>query len=132
VRALATDTGATAASPLAAAAAAEIAVLALPWAAAETAVRGLGCLEGKAVVACMGPILRTAAGIGLAVGHGTSGGQIVQDWLPRAHVVGTLAPVGAEILADTGRLPCPAVMFVAGNDARSQGCRRADAGRPRV
>jgi predicted dinucleotide-binding enzyme len=68
----------------------------------------------------MNPILRTAAGIGLAVGHGTSGGQIVQDWLPRAHVVATRTPVGAEIMADTGRLPCPAVMFIAGNDAAAK------------
>ena len=114
---LAAETGAQVAPPAEAARQAEIVILALPWGVAEVAVRGLGDLTGKAVVDCMNPIGRTAGGMGLAVGHSTSGGEIVQGWLPGARVVKTLNQVGAEIMADTARLPHPPVMFMAGDDA---------------
>lgn len=115
--ALAGETGARAALPAQAARDADIVVLALPWGAAEAAVGALGDLTGKAVVDCTNPIGRTADGMGLILGHDTSGGEIVQGWLPRAHVVKTLNQVGAEIMADTSRLPHAPVMFMAGNDA---------------
>lgn len=115
--ALATETGATVAPPATAATGADIVVLALPWGAAEAAVKDLGDLTGKAVVDCMNPIGRISGGMGLLVGHVTSGGEIVQGWLPGAHVVKTLNQVGAEIMADTSRLPHPPVMFMAGDDA---------------
>ena len=114
--ALATETGAQVAPSAEAARGADIVILALPWAAAEAAVGDLGDLAGQTVVDCMNPIGRTAAGMGLTVGHTTSGGEIVQNWLPRAQVVKTLNQVGAEIMADTARLPHPPVMFMAGND----------------
>lgn len=115
-QALAAATGASVHVPARAAELAEIVVLALPWGAAEMAVRDLGDLSGKIVVDCMNPIGRTAAGMGLTVGHGTSGGEIVQGWLPGARVVKTLNQVGAEIMADAGRLAQRPVMFMAGND----------------
>jgi hypothetical protein len=114
--ALATETGAQVAPPAEAAKGADIVILALPWGAAEAAVRDLGDLAGQTVVDCMNPIGRTAGGMGLTVGHTTSGGEIVQGWLPGAHVVKTLNQVGAEIMADTARLPHRPVMFMAGND----------------
>lgn len=116
VSALAAATGARVALPAEAARGADVIVLALPWAAAEGAVQALGDLAGKTVVDCMNPIGRTSAGIGLTLGHTTSGGEIVQGWLPGAHVVKTLNQVGAEIIADTTRLPRAPVMFMAGND----------------
>lgn len=119
--ALATETAASVALPAEAAKNADIVVLALPWAAAEAAIKGLGDLTGKAVVDCMNPIGRTSGGMGLIVGHSTSGGEIVQGWLPGAHVVKTLNQVGAEIMADTTRLPHRPVMFMAGNDAGAKG-----------
>lgn len=115
--ALAAETGAQVAPPAEAAKDAEIVILALPWGAAEEAVRGLGDLTGTAVVDCMNPIGRTAGGMGLMVGHSTSGGEIVQGWLPGAQVVKTLNQVGAEIMAGATRLPHPPVMFMAGDDA---------------
>lgn len=114
--ALSAETGAQIAPPAEASKSADIVILALPWAAAEAAVRDLGDLAGQTVVDCMNPIGRTAAGMGLTVGHTTSGGEIVQGWLPGAHVVKTLNQVGAEIMADTARLPHRPVMFMAGND----------------
>ncbi len=114
--ALATETGAQVAAPAEAAKGADIVILALPWGAAEAAVRGLGNLAGQTVVDCTNPIGRTAGGMGLTLGHTTSGGEVVQGWLPGAHVVKTLNQVGAEIMADTARLPHRPVMFMAGND----------------
>lgn len=117
VQALATDTEASVALPADAAKRADIVILALPWGAAEEAVKGLGDLTGKTVVDCMNPIGRSAGGMGLMLGHTNSGGEVVQGWLPGAHVVKTLNQVGAEIMADTARLPHRPVMFMAGNDA---------------
>jgi predicted dinucleotide-binding enzyme len=114
--ALATETGAQVGLPAEATKGADIVILALPWGAAEASVRDLGDLAGQTVVDCMNPIGRTAAGMGLTVGHTTSGGEIVQGWLPGAHVVKALNQVGAEIMADTARLPHRPVMFMAGND----------------
>jgi predicted dinucleotide-binding enzyme len=116
VGALAAETGAQVAPSAEAAKGADIVILALPWGAAEAAVRDLGDLAGQTVVDCMNTIGRTAAGMGLTLGHTTSGGEIVQGWLPRAYVVKTLNQVGAEIIADTARLPHRPVMFMAGND----------------
>ena len=121
VGALAVETGAQVAPSAEATKGADIVILALPWGAAEAAVRDLGDLAGQTVVDCMNPIGRTAAGMGLTLGHTTSGGEIVQGWLPRAHVVKTLNQVGAEIMADTARLPHRPVMFMAGNDTDAKG-----------
>jgi hypothetical protein len=114
--ALAAETEAQVALPDAAARGADIVILALPWNVAEAAVRDLGDLAGQTVVDCMNPIGRTAGGMGLTVGHNTSGSEVVQGWLPGAHVVKTLNQVGAEIMADSSRLPHRPVMLMAGND----------------
>jgi predicted dinucleotide-binding enzyme len=116
VKALAAETRASVAPPSAAAASAELVILALPWGAAEGAIRALGDLAGKVVVDCMNPLGRTATGMGLTLGHTSSGGETVQGWLPDARVVKTLNQVGAEIMADAARLPHRPVMFMAGND----------------
>ena len=116
VAALASETGARATLPAQAAKEADIVVLALPWGAAEEAIMALGDLTGKTVVDCMNPIGRTPNGMGLTVGHTTSGGEIVQSWLPDAHVVKTLNQVGAEIMAEASGLPHAPVMFMAGNE----------------
>jgi predicted dinucleotide-binding enzyme len=116
VVALATETGATAVSPEAAAAAGEVIILALPWGAAETAVKALGPLAGKTVIDCTNPLGMVGGVLGLTAGHSTSGGEIVQGWLPGAHVVKTLNQVGAEIMARNDHLPHRPVMFMAGND----------------
>jgi hypothetical protein len=119
-RALATRTGATAATPANAVAGADIVILALPWSAAEEAVRTLGDLAGKTVVDCMNPLGMVDGSLGLVLGHTTSGGEIVQGWLPNAHVVKTLNQVGAEMMADNRKLPHRPVMFMAGNDASAK------------
>lgn len=119
-RALAAATGSMVATPYDAAANAEIVILALPWAAAEPAVRALGSLVGKVVVDCMNPLGMVDGKLGLVLGHTTSGGEIVQGWLPDARVVKTLNQVGAEMMADNRALAHRPVMFVAGNDAAAK------------
>ncbi|WP_128515001.1 NADPH-dependent F420 reductase [Tabrizicola thermarum] len=115
--ALAAATGATPKLPAEAAAEADIIVLALPWGAAESAVKALGPLTGKTVIDCMNPLGMVDGALGLTWGHSTSGGEIVQGWLPGAHVVKTLNQVGAEIMAKNDHLPHRPVMFMAGDDA---------------
>jgi predicted dinucleotide-binding enzyme len=116
VRALAAATGAALASPVDAAAGAEVVVLALPWRVAEGAVTALGDLSGKVVIDCMNPLGMIDGALGLVVGHRTSGGEILQGWVPEARVVKTLNQVGAEIMARNDHLPHRPVQFVAGDD----------------
>jgi predicted dinucleotide-binding enzyme len=119
-RALAAETGATVATPANAVTGADIVLLALPWSAAEQAVRSLGSLAGKVVIDCMNPLGMVDGRLSLVLGHTTSGGEIVQGWLPEARVVKTLNQVGAEMMADNRRLPHRPVMFMAGNDAAAK------------
>jgi 8-hydroxy-5-deazaflavin:NADPH oxidoreductase len=116
VIALSAATGAACTTPAQAAAAADIVILALPWAAVEAAVTTLGDLSGRVVIDCTNPLGRTAEGLGLTLGHTTSGGELVQSWLPSARVVKTLNQVGAEMMADNSGLAHRPVMFMAGND----------------
>lgn len=116
ITALAAEIGASVAAPAEAAASADIVILALPWNAAEAAIAALGDLTGKIVVDCMNPLGMVDGALGLIVGHSTSGGEMVQAWLPGARVVKTLNQVGAEIMADNRTLPHRPVMFVAGDD----------------
>ncbi|MFM7332899.1 MAG: NADPH-dependent F420 reductase [Tabrizicola sp.] len=120
VVALANDTGAKAMSPEAAAAMGDVVVLALPWRVVESAVKTLGALAGKTVIDCMNPLGMVDGTLGLTVGHSSSGGEIVQGWLPAAHVVKTLNQVGAEMMAKNDCLPHRPCMFMAGNDDQAK------------
>lgn len=108
--------GCARARPAQAAARAEMVVLALPWGVAESAVRALGDLSGKIVVDCMNPLGMVDGALALTHGYTTSGGEILQGWIPGARVVKTLNQVGAEIMAANAALPHRPVMFMAGND----------------
>jgi predicted dinucleotide-binding enzyme len=116
VKALAKAAGAGLAHPDAAAAGAEVVVLALPWRVAEGAVKALGDLSGKVVIDCMNPLGMVDGALGLVVGHTSSGAEMVQSWLPGARVVKTLNQVGAEIMARNDHLAHRPVQFVAGED----------------
>jgi len=118
--ALTAETGASIATPKDAAADADVVIIALPWTAAEAAIRDLGDLAGQTVIDCMNPLGMVGGSLGLVIGHTDSGGETVQRWLPRAHVVKTLNQVGAEMMADNTRLPHRPVMLMAGNDAAAK------------
>jgi predicted dinucleotide-binding enzyme len=95
---------------------ADLVILALPWAAAVQALASLGSLAGKVVIDCMNPLGMIDGVLGLTVGHTTSGGEMVQSWLPEARVVKTLNQVGAEIMARNDHLALRPVQFMAGDD----------------
>ena len=120
VQALAAEAGAKVAMPEAAAHAADIVILALPWNVAEAAVKGLGPLAGKTVIDCMNPLGMVDGALGLTIGHSTSGGETVAGWLPDAHVVKTLNQVGAEIMARNTHLPQRPAMFMAGDSDKAK------------
>lgn len=120
IRTLASETGAIAARPEDAAAAAEVVILALPWAVVETTLAEMGALAGKIVIDCTNPLGRVDGGLGLTLGHTDSGGETVQRLLPRARIIKTLNQVGAEIMARNDHLPRRPVMLMAGNDAEAK------------
>lgn len=116
VRALAAAAGAATALPFEAAGPADIIILALPWAAAETAVAPLAPFAGRVVIDCMNPLGMVDGKLALMLGHTTSGGETVQSWLPRARVVKTLNQVGAGIMARNDHLGVRPLQFMAGDD----------------
>ena len=120
VVALSRAIGMDAKAPAEAAAAAEVVVLALPWAAAEGAVKALGGLRDKIVIDCMNPLAMQDGKLGLDRGFNTSGAEVLATWIPDARLVKTLNQVDAEMMAHNEGLPCRPVMFMAGDDSARQ------------
>ena len=120
VAALSRATGADVKVPAEAAVAAEVVVLALPWIAAEGAVKALGSLKGKIVIDCMNPLAMQNGKLELDRGFYTSGAEALATWIPDAGIVKTLNQVGAEMMADNGDLPYRPVMFMAGDDSAAK------------
>jgi len=99
----------------------EVIVLATPWDATEAAILECGNLAGKVLVDCTNPLKFTpGTGLELAVGHTTSGGEMVAQRAPGARVVKCFNTYGFENFANAsypkynGLKP---VMFLAGDDA---------------
>jgi predicted dinucleotide-binding enzyme len=106
--------------PLAEAAAeADVVVVALPWHAAESAVRALGDLRGKIIIDCMNPLAMRDGVLGLERGFETSGAETLAGWAPGAKVVKTLNQVGAELMERATQLSGRPVMFIAGDHAEA-------------
>jgi predicted dinucleotide-binding enzyme len=120
VRDLAAETRAEVARPAEAAQRADLVILALPWAAVEPALSGMGDLAPRIVIDCTNPLGRVDGGFGLVLGHTSSGGETVQRLLPGARVVKTLNQVGAEIMARNDHLPHRPAMLMAGDDASAK------------
>lgn len=112
-----TGSNASALTPRDAAAAAGVVVLAVPWHAAEDAVRSLGNLGGKVLIDATNPLAMGADGLSLAIGHTTSGAEQVAEWADNARVVKSLNQVGADAMASPEAFSRKPVMFVAGDDA---------------
>jgi predicted dinucleotide-binding enzyme len=99
----------------------EVVAVATPWDATQEAIAGCGALAGKVLVDCTNPLKFTpGAGLELAIGHTTSGGETVAQWASGARVVKCFNTYGFENFADAsypkygGIKP---VMFLAGDDA---------------
>ena len=72
-----------------AAAAGDVVVLAVPWAAAQETIKEIGNLEGRVVIDVMNPFARGVHGlpVGLAVDPSTSAAEQVAKWAQGARVV---------------------------------------------
>lgn len=99
----------------------EVIVLATPWSngAAENALRLAGPenFAGKVVMDATNPLVFENGKLQLALGWNTSGGEMVQSWLPDARVVKAFNIVGAETMIHAARAQGTPDMFLAGDDA---------------
>lgn len=96
----------------------ELAVLATKWDGTENALRlaGVEHLAGKIVIDVTNPLDFSAGAPRLALGHGDSGGEQVQRWLPQAKVVKAFNIITAAEMVNPD-FPCgPPTMFICGDD----------------
>ena len=96
---------------------AEVVLLAVPWDATETVVKGLGDLAGKVLIDATNPI---GPGFQLAVGRDNSGAELVQSWATKARVVKAFNSTGAENMRNPIYAGEPTTMFICGDDAAAK------------
>ncbi|MEI7444447.1 MAG: NAD(P)-binding domain-containing protein, partial [Burkholderiales bacterium] len=96
----------------------DVAVLATPWAACESALAAAGDFGGRPLLDATNPLTPS---FGLALGFDDSGGEQVQRWAPTARVVKVFNSTGWENLARPGYPAGPAAMLLCGDDAAARG-----------
>jgi predicted dinucleotide-binding enzyme len=107
--------GARTASPREAAAAAGIVILAMPWSAARETLRGLGDLSGKIVIDVTNAFERGPDGL-MRMVVPTSGGELIQSWVPRARVVKAFNTMQWKIMARPALARGPVSVPLCGDD----------------
>ena len=95
---------------------ADAVILATPWDAVPAALAACGDFAGKLLIDATNPLSFGAAGLELATGFTTSGGEIVADLAKNAAVVKTMNQVGFAVMAGAKAYAAPPVMFAAGDD----------------
>ncbi len=106
-----------------AAAFSDIAVLATSWSGTENAIQlsDPNNLAGKIVIDATNPLLfKPNSPPSLALGHNDSGGEQVQRWLPKAHVVKAFNIVGNAHMFNPQFPGGPPDMFICGNDVEAK------------
>lgn len=98
----------------AAATLADVIVLALPFPAAEEALKQAGDLSDKVLIDISNPI--SADYKELIIGHTTSAAEEIQKMAPRARVVKAFNTIFAQLLAPQARLGKTVQTFIAGDD----------------
>lgn len=101
----------------AAARAADLVVLAVPWSAVSASVKSLGPLAGKVVVDATNPL---TANLELALGFNDSAGETVARLAPAARVVKAFNTTGSNNMADSRYAQAKLMMPVAGDNAEAR------------
>jgi len=117
VQALVSQTGhgASAMRPVDAVRAADVVVIAVKWADAETAVKSLGDLSGKIIIDPTNAVILDANGIRHHAVE-TSAGEMIQSWAPGAKVVKAFNTLGSDTMADPSLAGGPMTIPIVGND----------------
>ncbi len=110
-----THSTATAMPPRAAAAQANIVVLATPWTATEAVVKGLGDLEGKIIIDPTNAYAKAADGL-REIGVDTSAAELIQGWAPRAYVVKAFNTLNSATMADPAGAGGPVTIPIVGDN----------------
>lgn len=105
--------GTRADTPAAAAAGAEVIVLAVWWDVVEEVIGALEDLAGKIVIDCTNPL---DAELALTVGHTDSGGEAIARLAPGARVVKAFNTITWEAMADPDYAGRRATLFFCGGD----------------
>ena len=111
-----TGHGAVALPPAEAAARSRVVVLAVPWAAAEEVVRGLGNLSGKIVVDPTNPRVMATDGFADYPSLPDSNAERIARLASGAHVVKAFSTLGAETMFDPSVAENPVTVPVVGDD----------------
>lgn len=98
--------------------AADVVVLATPWAPAREVLRTAGDLTGKILIDVLNPLLPDLSG--LALGTNTSAGEMVAQWSPGAKVVKAFNTVGFNIMEDPKFGEDKALLFYCGDNAEAK------------
>jgi len=99
---------------------AEIVLLATPWNKTRSAIEEAGDLSGKIVIDATNPLKFDDAGLSLAIGFTTSGGEQVAQWAKGAKVCKTFNQTGFENMANPEFTNGHNAMLVCGDDADSR------------
>lgn len=110
-----TGDGASATTPAAAAASADIVVLAVPGLLVEEIVRSLGDLSGKIIIDPTNPLQQSSGALTHAVE--TSNAAIIQNVVPEAHVVKAFNTLNWRTMVDPASAGGPVSIPLAGNNA---------------
>jgi len=94
---------------------ADLIVLAVPWLAAESVVKGMGDLDGKIIIDVINPLRRADDGL-LEMAVDTSAAEHIQAWAPEARVVKAFSTMGSKIMADPSALGGPVSVALASDD----------------
>ena len=94
-----------------------VVVLAVPWAAAEDAIKGAGNLSGKILLDCTNPVTKWPE---VEVGAEFSGGERVAQWATGASVVKIFNTTGWSNMANPKYSSEAVTMFYVGDDASAK------------
>jgi predicted dinucleotide-binding enzyme len=96
--------------------AADATILAVPFAAAADVIDAAAGFAGRVLIDATNPLGMGEGGLGLTIGHVTSGAEQIAALAPSARVFKAFNQTGFENMADARPYPARPVMFVAGDD----------------